>query len=49
VTDPAVKDKLAGMGLTPRFLDGKTYEKLVTEAVKSVPELIKHNKALPER
>lgn len=46
VSDPAVKDKLAGMGLTPRFLDGKTYEKVVNEAVRSVPELIKYNKAL---
>jgi tripartite-type tricarboxylate transporter receptor subunit TctC len=46
VTDPAVKDKLAAMGLTPRFLDGKSYERLVLEAVKSVPELINHNKAL---
>ncbi len=47
VNDPAVKDKLAGMGLTPRFLDGQAYQKLVVEAVKSVPELIEYNKALP--
>jgi tripartite-type tricarboxylate transporter receptor subunit TctC len=48
VTDQAVKDRLAAMGLTPRFLDGKSYEKLVIQAVSSVPELIKYNKTLQE-
>ena len=46
--DPEVKEKMIQMGLTPRFLDGKSFEKLVTDAVKSVPELIQYNKALPE-
>lgn len=49
VNDTEVKEKLTTMGLTPRFLDGKGYQKLVTEAVRSVPELIKYNKALPEK
>lgn len=49
VSDPDVRDKLTGMGLTPRFVDGKGYEKIVTEAVASVPELIAYNKALQEK
>lgn len=48
VNDPEVKEKMANMGLSPRFLDGKGFEKIATEAVKSVPELIKYNKALQE-
>lgn len=46
--DPEVKKNMVQMGLTPRYLDGKSLEKLVTEAVKSIPELVKYNKALPE-
>jgi len=46
--DSEVKEKMVQMGLTPRFLAGKSFEKLVTDAVKSVPELIQYNKALPE-
>ncbi|MCX5909698.1 MAG: tripartite tricarboxylate transporter substrate-binding protein, partial [Deltaproteobacteria bacterium] len=46
--DPEVKEKMVQMGLTPRYLDGKSFEKLVTDAVKSIPELVKYNKALPE-
>lgn len=49
LNDPDVKEKLTNMGLTPRFVDGKGYEKIVTEAARSVPELIKYNKALQER
>ena len=49
VNDPEVKEKLTTMGLTPRFMDGKGYEKIVTEAARSVPELIKYNKTLQER
>jgi tripartite-type tricarboxylate transporter receptor subunit TctC len=44
--DPQVKDKMIQMGLTPRFLDGKNLEKLVGEAIQSVPELIEYNKPL---
>jgi len=44
--DPEVKEKMTHMGLTPRFLDGKGYEKICTDAVKSVPEMIKYNKKL---
>ena len=40
VNDPDVKDKLTQVGLTPRFVDGKGYEKIVTEVVRSVPDLI---------
>jgi len=44
--DPEVKEKTLQMGLTPQFADGKSYEKIVTEAVASVPELLKYNKAV---
>jgi tripartite-type tricarboxylate transporter receptor subunit TctC len=43
--DPDVNEKMNNMGLTPRFVDGKGYEKIVTEAANSVPELLKYNKA----
>jgi tripartite-type tricarboxylate transporter receptor subunit TctC len=43
--DPEVKEKTLHMGLTPQFADGKAYAKIVTEAVASVPELLKYNKA----
>ncbi len=43
--DAEIKDKMVQMGLTPRFLAGKAFEKLVSDAVRSVPELIKYNKA----
>lgn len=36
------------MGLTPRFLDGKEFEKVGADAVKSVPELIKYIKPVEE-
>jgi tripartite-type tricarboxylate transporter receptor subunit TctC len=43
--DPEVKEKTLQMGLTPQFVDGKTYARIVTEAVGSVPDLLKYNKA----
>jgi hypothetical protein len=43
-----VKEKMIQMGLTPRFLDGKAFEVLIQDTVKSVPELIKYNKAVQE-
>ncbi len=43
--DPEVTEKMTGMGLTPRFLDGKGYEKICVEVAKSVPEMIEYNKA----
>lgn len=48
VQDPEVKDKMIQMGLTPRFLDGKSTEKLINDSMKSLPELIKYNKAVQE-
>ena len=48
LADKEIQDTMVKMGLTPRFLDGKAFQKLVTEASKSVPELIKYNKALPQ-
>ena len=45
MNDSEVKDKMTKMGLTPRFIDGQEYGKVVTKAVKSVPELIKYTKA----
>jgi tripartite-type tricarboxylate transporter receptor subunit TctC len=48
VNDPQVKETLTGMGLTPRFLDGKGFEQVGIEAVKSVPELIKYIKPVEE-
>jgi len=44
--DPEVKEKTLKMGLTPQFVEGKTYAKIVTEAVASVPDLLKYNKAV---
>ena len=46
--DPEVKEKMIQMGLTPRFLDGTGFEKLVNDSMKSLPQLIKHNKAVQE-
>jgi len=43
--DLNVKDRIIQTGLTPRFVDGKEYGKIVTKAVKSVPELIQYAKA----
>jgi hypothetical protein len=37
---------MSQMGLTPKFVNGKEYGKIVTEAVKSVPEMLKYNQAL---
>jgi len=48
VNDPEVKTKMEGMGLTPRFIDGKQYEEIVIKAVKSVPELIQYSKKAQE-
>jgi len=48
MNDPEVKEKMINMGLTPRFIDGKEYGKIVTKAVKSVPELIKYSKKAQE-
>jgi tripartite-type tricarboxylate transporter receptor subunit TctC len=44
--DPEVIEKMTQMGLTPKFVDGKAYKKIVTEAVSSVPEMLKYNQAL---
>jgi len=44
--DPEVVEKMSQMGLTPKFVNGKEYGKIVTEAVKSVPEMLKYNQAL---
>jgi tripartite-type tricarboxylate transporter receptor subunit TctC len=44
--DPEVVEKMSAMGLTPKFVNGKAYDKIVRDAVKSVPELLKYNQAL---
>ena len=46
--DPEISGKMTKMGLTPRFLPGTEYEKICRNAVKSIPEMIEYNKALPE-
>jgi len=46
--DPEIKEKMAQMGLAPQFVDGKALEKVIVDAVKGVPELIKYNKAVQE-
>jgi tripartite-type tricarboxylate transporter receptor subunit TctC len=43
---PDVKEKMEGMGMPPRFLDGNKFGETVAQAVKSIPLLIKYNKAL---
>jgi tripartite-type tricarboxylate transporter receptor subunit TctC len=48
IKDPEIAEKMTKMGLTPRFLPGKSYEKICRDAVKSIPEMIKYNKALKE-
>jgi tripartite-type tricarboxylate transporter receptor subunit TctC len=45
---PDVKEKLEGMGMTPRFMDANKFGESVADAVRSIPQLIKYNKALPE-
>ena len=45
---PDVKTKLSDMGLPPSFFDGKTYTKIVSDQLKSVPELLNYNKAVQE-
>lgn len=44
--DPEVIEKMSNMGLTPKFVNGKAYDKIVREAVKSVPDLLKYNQAI---
>jgi tripartite-type tricarboxylate transporter receptor subunit TctC len=48
VQDPDVKAKMTQMGLTPRFLGGKAFGELVLDSLKSLPQLIKYNKAVQE-
>jgi tripartite-type tricarboxylate transporter receptor subunit TctC len=43
---PEVRKNMEGMGMPPRFLDGKKFREIVSEEVKSIPMLIKYNKAL---
>jgi tripartite-type tricarboxylate transporter receptor subunit TctC len=43
---PEVKKTMEGMGMPARFLDGKKFKEIVSEEVKSIPVLIKYNKAL---
>ncbi|MEW6265270.1 MAG: tripartite tricarboxylate transporter substrate binding protein [Thermodesulfobacteriota bacterium] len=44
--DAEVIGKMSQMGLTPKFVTGKEYQKIVKEAVSSVPEMLKYNEAL---
>jgi tripartite-type tricarboxylate transporter receptor subunit TctC len=46
--DPEVKSIMESMGLTPLFVSGEEYGKIVTKAVKSVPELIKYSRKAME-
>jgi tripartite-type tricarboxylate transporter receptor subunit TctC len=48
MNDPEVKNSFAAMGLTPRFLDGKTFEKIIRDGVASVKIMIEYNKQLTE-
>ncbi|HSR12892.1 MAG TPA: tripartite tricarboxylate transporter substrate binding protein [Thermodesulfobacteriota bacterium] len=45
---PEIKEKLEAMGMPPRFLDGQKFESTVSEAVKSIPLLMKYNSVLPK-
>lgn len=45
---PDFKKKMTDMGLPPSFVDGKTYAKIVSDQLESVPELLKYNKAVQE-
>ncbi len=44
--DPEVKDTMLNMGLSPRFLDGKSLENMIIDSLKNVPELIKYTKGI---
>jgi tripartite-type tricarboxylate transporter receptor subunit TctC len=46
IEDPETMEKIVGMGLTPKFTDGKTYEKISVDAMKSVTGMIEYNKAV---
>ncbi|MBW1697707.1 MAG: tripartite tricarboxylate transporter substrate binding protein [Deltaproteobacteria bacterium] len=48
IKDPEIVEKMTKMGLTPRFLPGKEYERITRNAVKSVPEMIEYNKKLQQ-
>jgi tripartite-type tricarboxylate transporter receptor subunit TctC len=48
LSHPDVKEKMEGMGMPPRFLDGKQFGEAIAESVKSIPDLVKYNKALPK-
>ncbi len=48
MSDPEVQQSFASMGLTPRFLDGKAFEKSIREGVTSVKQMIEYNKQLKE-
>ncbi len=44
IDDPETREKITGMGLTPQFTDGKTYEKICIDAINSVSSIIEYNK-----
>jgi tripartite-type tricarboxylate transporter receptor subunit TctC len=47
--DPEVTEKMIGMGFEPRFVDANILRKLIEEAIRSIPELIRYNRVLEER
>jgi tripartite-type tricarboxylate transporter receptor subunit TctC len=46
MADPEVRQGFAAMGLTPRFLDGPSFEKIIHEGVAAVKKMIEYNKQL---
>ena len=46
IQDKNIIDTMSKRGLTPRFLPGSEYKKICVNAIKSIPEMIKYNKAV---
>jgi hypothetical protein len=48
MADPDIRQGFAAMGLTARFLDGASFEKIIQEGVASVKKMIASNKQLKD-
>jgi tripartite-type tricarboxylate transporter receptor subunit TctC len=48
MADPEIKQAFIAMGLTPRFLDGRSFETIIYDGVASVKKMIEYNKQLKD-